>query len=38
MLEALLDVLKGIVVYRDYWLTVASFGVVGFVIRLLRRR
>jgi hypothetical protein len=35
MLSALLDVLRGLVEYVDYWLTMASCGIVGLVIKLL---
>ena len=36
--QALLDILAGLVQYSDYWFTMACFGVVGFVIKLIGRR
>lgn len=35
--RALLDVLEGLLQYRDYWLTMICIGIVGLVVRLIER-
>lgn len=38
MLQALWDVLRGLLEYSDYWLTMASVGIIGLVVKLILRR